>query len=182
MPDPDLAPTPGQTIGPFFHYSLPYDGDSDLVAPGSPGAIRFHGVVLDGAGVPIPDALVEIRQADAQGHVPQVEGSLHRDGMTFTGWGRAATDPGGRYAFVTVEPAARFIAVTVFARGLLNRLFTRAYLPGAEDAFLSSLPQERARTLVAEREPEGDLRFDIVLQGGDGSAETVFLTYPRHDA
>lgn len=181
MPERDLVPTPGQTIGPFFHYALPYDGGPELVAPGSAGAIRLHGIVLDGDGVPIPDALVEIRQADARGHVPEVEGSLRRDGMTFTGWGRAATDPGGRYAFVTVEPAAPFIAVTVFARGLLNRLFTRAYLPGVQDSFLSSLLDERRRTLVTEREPNGDLRFDIVLQGHDGHAETVFLSYPRHE-
>jgi protocatechuate 3,4-dioxygenase alpha subunit len=178
MPERDLTATPGQTIGPFFHYALPYDGGPELVPPGSPGAIRLHGTVVDGDGVPIPDAMIEIRQADAQGNVSTAEGSLHRDGMTFTGWGRAGTDPGGRYAFVTVEPDAPFFAVTVFARGLLNRLFTRAYLPDAEDPFLSSLDPERASTLVAVREPNGDLRFDIVLQGDD---ETVFLTYPRHE-
>lgn len=179
MTERDLTPTPGQTIGPFFHYALPYDGGEELVPPGSPGSIRLHGTVLDGDGAPIPDAMVEIRQADADGNVSAAEGSLRRDGMTFTGWGRAATDPGGRYAFVTVEPDAPFIAVTVFARGLLNRLFTRVYLPDAHDPFLSSLDPERARTMVAVREPNGDLRFDIVLQGDD---ETVFLTYPRHQA
>jgi protocatechuate 3,4-dioxygenase alpha subunit len=179
MPERDLTATPGQTIGPFFHYALPYDGGNELVPPGAAGAIRLHGTVYDGAGEPIPDAMIEIRQADARGDVPEAEGSLHRDGMTFTGWGRAETDPGGRYAFVTVEPGAPFVAVTVFARGLLNRLFTRAYLPGASDAFLDALPEERRSTLVAEREPNGDLRFDIVLQG---ERETVFLAYPRHEA
>ncbi|MEP6816771.1 MAG: protocatechuate 3,4-dioxygenase subunit alpha [Marmoricola sp.] len=179
MPEHDLIPTPGQTIGPFFHNALSYDGGAELVPPGSAGAIRFHGTVLDGAREPVPDALVEIRQADTEGDVPKVEGSLHRGGKTFTGWGRAATDRDGRYAFVTVEPDAPFIAIAVFARGLLNRLFTRAYLPGAEDAFLSSLSDERRSTLVAVRDPNSDLRFDIVLQG---DAETVFLTYPRHRA
>jgi len=180
---PDLEPTPGQTVGPFFGFSLPYPGDSHLVPPGSAGAIRLHGTVYDGAGDPVPDALVEIRQADASGVVPRVEGSIARDGV-FTGWGRAATDPGGRYAFTTIEPGPdragwpAFFAVTVFARGLLDRLSTRAYLPSPEldaDPFLAGLPEDRRATLVAVRD-DGGLHFDIHLQGED---ETVFLTYPR---
>lgn len=171
-----LAATPGQTIGPFFHEALPFIKGQELVQPSSPGAIRFHGTVFDGAGVPVPDALVEIRQADNSGAVPTAEGSLGR-ARGFTGWGRSATDLRGRYTFTTVEPGASFIAVVVFARGLLNRLFTRAYLPGAADEFLSSLDADQRRTLLAEREPDGNLRFDIRLQGED---ETVFLTFPRH--
>ncbi|MFE1952757.1 protocatechuate 3,4-dioxygenase subunit alpha [Streptomyces sp. NPDC059524] len=178
-----LAPTPGQTVGPFFHYALPYEGGSTLVPPGSAGAIRLYGTVYDGDGTPVPDALIEIRQADPQGRTPRVEGSLHRDGR-FTGWGRAATDPGGRYAFTTVEPTrtdagAVFFAVTVFARGLLDRLFTRAYLPGESDAFLAGLPEADRSTLRAVRDEDGHLRFDIHLQGAH---ETVFLHYPRHAA
>jgi protocatechuate 3,4-dioxygenase, alpha subunit len=184
-----LTPTPGQTIGPFFGYALPFAGDNELVPPGSPGAIRFHGTVIDGAGAPVPDALLEIWQADSDGEVPTVTGSLHRDRWTFTGWGRASTDSEGRYSFTTVEPAvpqpnsAAFFAVTVFARGLLNRLFTRAYVPTerlASDRFLGSLPAERRDTLIAKRDERG-LRFDIRLQAGvDGGAETVFLRYPGH--
>lgn len=179
-----LKATPGQTIGPFYGYALPFDGDSELVPQSFPGAIRFHGTVVDGAGAPVPDALLEIWQADADGSVPQAHGSLHRDGWTFTGWGRAATDDAGHYSFTTVEPgptkpgAPAFIAVTVFGRGLLNRLFTRAYLPaGPQDRLLSSVPAERRHTLVAERDHQG-LRFDIRLQGG--ADETVFLAYPEH--
>ncbi len=135
-----VTPHPGQTIGPFFGYALPYDAGSELVPPGSPGAIRLHGRVLDGAGQPVPDALLELWQVDADGVVSRETGSLRRDGFTFTGWGRAATDNDGRYVFSTVAPgasvpgAAPFFAVTVFARGLLNRLFTRAYLPDDETA------------------------------------------------
>lgn len=173
-----LTPTPGQTIGPFFHFALAFERGHELVPPTTPGAVRFHGTVYDGAGQPIPDALIEIRQADATGDVPVVEGSRRRDGV-FTGWGRCATDSVGRYSFTTLEPGTPFIAVAVFARGLLNRLFTRAYLPGAADSFLDALPSERVATLVAVREPNGDLRFDIRLQG---EAETVFVTYPRHSA
>ena len=156
-----LTPTPGQTIGPFFGYALPFERDNELVPPATPGAIRFHGTVTDGAGAPVPDALLEIWQAGADGTVPSSSGSLRRDGWTFTGWGRASTDPEGRYSFTTVEPvatqpdSAAFFAVTVFARGLLNRLFTRAYVPDdrlAADRLLSSLPAERRDTLIAKRD------------------------------
>ncbi|WP_153505698.1 protocatechuate 3,4-dioxygenase subunit alpha [Cumulibacter manganitolerans] len=177
----DPQPTPGQTVGPFFHDALPYAGDSHLVPPGSSGTVRLHGTVYDGAGKPVPDALLELRQADAVGAIPVVEGSLRRDGR-FTGWGRSATDAGGHYAFTTVEPggvdgAAPFFSVMVLARGLLDRLYTRAYLPGASDAFLDRLTADEAHTLRAIREDDGSLRFDVHLQG---EHETVFLRFPRH--
>ena len=164
-----LAPTPGQTIGPFFGYALPYDGGNQLVPPTRPDAIRLHGRVLDGAGDPVPDALLEIWQADSGGGVPQDAGSLHRDGFTFTGWGRAATDRTGHYQFTTLRPggATPYFAVTVFARGLLDRLFTRAYLPGAAPAALASLD--------AEADDRGFV-FDIRLQGAN---ETVFLSFAQ---
>ncbi|QGN57442.1 protocatechuate 3,4-dioxygenase subunit alpha [Nostocoides sp. HKS02] len=191
MPDLAGAPspraaTPGQTVGPFFHYALPYDQDHELVPPATPDAIRLHGVVYDGSGAPIPDSLVEIRQADRNGQVPAVEGALRRDGMVFAGWGRCATDAGGRYAFTTIAPGpsgrdgAAFFSVVVVARGLLDRLFTRAYVPGPhlqDDPLLASLPADRRDSLVATREPDGGLRFDLHLQG---EAETVFLTFPGH--
>ena len=180
-----LTATPGQTIGPFFGYALPFERDNELVPPASPGAIRLHGTVFDGAGAPVPDALLEIWQADADGVVPSATGSLRRDGWTFTGWGRASTDDEGRYSFTTVRPgvtqagSAPFFAVTIFARGLLNRLFTRAYLPGehlASEPLLASLPGNRRNTLIAATDQHG-LRFDIRLQGDD---ETVFLRFAGH--
>jgi protocatechuate 3,4-dioxygenase, alpha subunit len=187
-----LTATPGQTIGPFFHYALPYERGNQLVPGGSAGSLRLHGTVYDGDATPIPDALVEIRQADPAGRVPSVEGSRRRDGSDFTGWGRCATDTVGRYSFTTVEPGpvldggAAFFSVVVFARGLLNRLFTRAYLPDdaqpgealAADPLLASLGRDGER-LVAVREESGDLRFDLHLQG---DAETPFLTFPGHEA
>ncbi|CAL9372121.1 Protocatechuate 3,4-dioxygenase alpha chain [Nocardiopsis dassonvillei] len=179
---PPLRTTPGQTVGPFFHYGLPYDGDRDLVPPGSAGAVRLCGRVTDGAGNGLQDALVEIWQARPDGTVPREPGSLRRDGWTFTGFGRASTGRDGRYAFSTLEPgptepgAAAFFAVTVFGRGLTDRLFTRAYLPDdaaalAADPLLASLPAGRRSTLVAHRDARG-LVFDIRLQG---EGETVFL-------
>ena len=180
----DLTATPGQTIGPFFGYALPLDGGSELVPASHPGAVRLHGRVLDGAGDPVPDALLEIWQADAEGTVPRAAGSLRRDGWTFTGWGRAATDSTGHYSFTTVVPgpttpdAAPYVAVAVFARGLLDRLLTRAYLPGAAadaDPFLAGLPAERRATLVMAPDEHGFV-FDVRLQG---EGETVFLAHRR---
>jgi protocatechuate 3,4-dioxygenase alpha subunit len=191
---PELVATPGQTVGPFFHDALPYPGDRELVPFGSAGSLLLHGYVRDGAGEPVPDALLELRQADGRGTVPTVEGSLHRAGTSFTGWGRSTTDRSGRYWFATVEPAptrdgaAAFFAVTVFARGLLDRLFTRIYVPAdgatpaddtalAADPLLVSLDDDDRARLVAVREPDGNLRFDVHLQG---PRESVFLTYPQH--
>jgi protocatechuate 3,4-dioxygenase, alpha subunit len=183
-----LTATPGQTVGPFFGYALPFARGHELVPPGTPGAVRLTGLVSDGDGRPVPDALLEIWQADANGDVSSASGSLHRDGWTFTGWGRASTDDAGFYSFSTVEPGptapgrAAFFHVTVFARGLTNRVFTRAYVPAdalAHDPFLASLPAERRDTLIASRDEHG-LRFDIQLQGTAATPETVFLRYPGH--
>lgn len=177
--------TPGQTIGPFFGYSLPYDGGEELVDRTHPGAVRLHGTVFDGAGAPVPDALLEIWQADEHGSIPRRAGSLHRDGYTFTGFGRAATDGAGDYQFTTVEPGRPegaglpFIAVVVFSRGLLDKLHTRIYLPEHADEFesdavLGTLDPKRRATLIASREPDGNLLFNVHLQGEE---ETVFLDF-----
>lgn len=187
---PPLDPTPGQTVGPFYHYALPVPGGEHLVPVGSPGSVRLHGVVTDGEGAGIQDALLEIWQADASGRIGQEPGSLSGDPGRFTGWGRTSTWRDGTYAFSTVEPGATseggapFIAMVVFARGLLDRLFTRVYLPEhsealAGDPLLASLDADRRSTLIATREADGSLRFDVRLQG---EGETVFLRYPRHEA
>ncbi len=171
--------TPSQTVGPFFGYALPYDGGEDLVPAHHPNAVRLHGTVYDGDGAPVPDSLVEIWQADANGTIPDARGSLTRDGYTFTGFGRSATTRDGGYSFTTVEPgavgdAAPFFACIVFARGLTDKLHTRIYLPGADDGFLRSLPAERRATLIARRQSDGSLHHDIHLQGEE---ETVFLDF-----
>lgn len=177
-------PTPGQTVGPFFAFGLDYERKHEIAFPHSPGAIVLAGTVIDGAGAPIPDAIVEIFGADSDGTVPRSRGSLRRDGHTFTGFGRSATTDEGRYEFWTRNPGsltgeAPFFAALVFARGLPDKLHTRIYLPEdpdrlARDPLLSSLaPAERA-SLVATRTPGGGLHFDIRLQG---EKETVFLAY-----
>ena len=157
---PALPPTAGQTVGPFFGYALPYDRDSELVPPGHPRAVRLSGRVIDGAGQPVPDALLELWQPDEAGSVVQQEGSLRRDGWTFTGWGRASTDDTGtlhlHHAANPVPSRARRRSslITLFARGLPNRLFTRAYLPQDAavldaDPLLSSLPEAERATLIS---------------------------------
>jgi protocatechuate 3,4-dioxygenase, alpha subunit len=186
----ESACTPGQTVGPFLDLGLPYPGDSDVVGDGDPRAIRLHGTVYDGADAIVPDALVEIWQPDGAGHIVRQAGSLrrgdHQDHAAFTGWGRCATDAAGRYGFTTLAPGSviagrpPFFALTVFARGLLNRLFTRAYLPGGDldaDPLLACVEPERRATLLCTAENASGrpgYRFDIHLQGPH---ETVFLTY-----
>lgn len=176
--------TAGQTIGPFFGFGLPYERDNEIAHPWSPGSIVLSGTVYQGDGTPIPDCMLEIWQADADGTIPAVRGSLHRDGYGFTGFGRTATNDEGRYTFWTRNPGsvdggAPFFAVIVFARGLPDKLHTRIYLPDDEaalaaDPLLSSLtPAERA-TLIAVRTEDGGLRHDLHLQG---ERETVFLAY-----
>jgi protocatechuate 3,4-dioxygenase alpha subunit len=180
-----LVPTPGQTVGPFFGYALPFDRDNELVPRSHPSAVRLHGQVTDGQGRGVPDALLELWQAAPDGSVVQQTGSLHRDGWTFTGWGRTSTDADGNYLFTTLRPGASqpgrapFFALIILARGLLNRLFTRAYLPDdaealADDPLLSSLEPEGRETLVCLPDDHG-YAFDVRLQGDN---ETVFLRYP----
>src|SRR5215218_4300014 len=132
---PPLVQTPSQTIGPFFGFALPLDGGPQLVSATTPGAIRLHGTVLDGAGEPIPDALLELWQADEDGSVVQEPGSRARGRGVFTGFGRAAVLADGTYEFVTLLPGpgeggARYALLTVFARGLTHHLITRAYFAG----------------------------------------------------
>lgn len=180
-----LRGTPGQTIGPFFKFGLEYEGGPYVVAPYSPKSVFITGNVYDGAGYAIPDALVEIFGADTDGTIPTKRGSLHRDGHTFTGFGRSATDDEGKYFFWTREPGATegghapFFAVMLFARGLPNKLHTRIYLPDDEEAlandpFLASLAPEERATLIATRGEDGSLRHDLWMQG---EKETVFLAY-----
>ncbi|QDP98759.1 protocatechuate 3,4-dioxygenase subunit alpha [Microlunatus elymi] len=181
--NPTLKPTPGQTVGPFFGFALPYEQGPELVTAGVAGAIRLYGTIRDGAGTPIPDALLEIWQPDADGNIIERPGSLQRDGWTFTGFGRAATARDGSYNFTTIEPgptaagAAPFIALTFFARGLLDCLFTRIYLPDhpalQNDPLLTALPPDRRQSMIAIRDDHG-LRFDVCLQG---EAETVWLAF-----
>lgn len=175
--------TPSQTVGPFFGFALPRAGLNSLVPEDTPGAIRITGQVLDGAGTPVPDALIELWQTGPEGAYPR---SPHD---TFTGFGRCPTDAEGSFRFITLKPGpvpapdgtlqAPHLNVTVFARGLLRHLVTRMYFPDEEtanaaDPLLRELSAKDRATLIARPVCEDDatnLRFDLRLQG---EHETVF--------
>ena len=186
--------TPSQTVGPFFHYSLPWKGGADLVGKSDMGArpdlfpvVDLRGRVLDGQGKAVPDALLEIWQANGAGRYASP--ADRRDGLSldphFIGFGRASTSAEGEYHFRTMRPGrvpgpaatlqAPHIALSVFGRGLLKRLATRIYfsdcLENDADPILMSVPARRRETLIARRRGN-DWWFDIVLQG---TGETVFF-------
>jgi protocatechuate 3,4-dioxygenase, alpha subunit len=145
-------------------------------AAGASGAIQVHGVITGEDGRPVPDALVETRPAADDNNATTTSGLLRCNGQTFTRPNSAITDQRGRYSVRMVPPrasehgAAPFIAVSVHARGLLDRLITRAYLPGchlAKDSLLRRLPAERRQALIATRDEIG-FRFDITLRSANG--------------
>lgn len=190
MTDPATSfVTPSQTVGPFFSYALPYEAGNEIAAADARGAFRLHGRVLDGNGEPVPDALVEIWQADPDGNLA-AESGIYSAPSEFRGFGRSGTDEEGRYWFRTVKPGpvatadgrpqAPHLGVTVFARGLLRQLYTRIYFPdeaaaNSTDPLLADLDPTRHHTLVATPDGEGGLVFDIHLQDHEGEKETVFL-------
>lgn len=170
--------TPSQTVGPFFAFGLPWPGGPKAVPEGTPGAVWLLGRVLDGAGDPVPDALIETWQADPQGQYAA---------GGFRGFARCPTDVDGRWAILTVKPGAvsgpdgttqaPHVAMSVFARGLLDRVVTRVYFPdetdaNAADTVLNSVADPVLRATLVAGVVEGAYVFDIRLQG---EGETVFL-------
>jgi protocatechuate 3,4-dioxygenase alpha subunit len=166
--------TPSQTVGPFLSIGLPWPDGPTVVPEGTPGAIMITGTVYDGAGTPVPDALIETWQADPQGRFNHPDSPQPTD---FRGFGRCPTDSQGNYWILTLPPGALpgqapHIDVSVFARGLLNRVVTRIYFPeNLNDPELDSVPEDRRHTLIAAPTENG-YRFDIRMQGQD---ETVFF-------
>lgn len=165
------VPTPSQTIGPFFHDALLATELSRLVPLEYPGAIKITGVVYDGSGEPVTDAMVEIQDPN-----PTKDSS---------GFGRSDTTNGGEFSFIMLKPGpvagldgdtqAPHLLVSVFARGLLKRLVTRVYFPderaaNAADPVLSSIEDAKLRETLVARAVEGGFRFDIRLQGAGQTA------------
>jgi protocatechuate 3,4-dioxygenase, alpha subunit len=140
--------TPSQTVGPYFSIGLCLRPANEL----APDGVRLAGRVLDGAGEPVRDALVELWHPDV-------------------GFGRCGTDHEGRFEFLVAESPDGYFEVMVFARGLLRQVVTRMYFPGSEDDFLASLAERDRSTLVAVLDGDS-LRFDVRLQG---ERETVFF-------
>ena len=185
--------TPSQTVGPFLAIGLPWPDGPFVVPPGTAGAIVISGQVLDGNGTPVPDALVETWQADPDSrfdHPDDPRGAAAPAVAGFRGFGRSATDLDGNYLINTLRPGALpcqdgrieapHLDVSVFARGLLDRVVTRIYFPAekanAADPVLAAIEDpDRRATLIAVAHPdrpESEFRFDIRLQG---ERETVFF-------
>jgi protocatechuate 3,4-dioxygenase alpha subunit len=187
----DSMPTPSQTVGPFFHLGCTdHASVGSLVTAATKGErIRLTCSVLDGNGAPVPDAMIEIWQANAEGRYNHPE-DLQQKSLdpSFTGFGRLATDENGKCMFETIRPGrvpgntgtlqAPHINVSVFARGVLKRLPTRIYFAGepanSDDPVLALVPAERRGTLLAQAEVgrPNEWLFDIHLCGGH---ETVFF-------
>ena len=185
--------TASQTVGPFFAPALLREDArrNVLVSPETSGErIRIEGRVLDGGGLPVDDAMVEIWQANAHGRYnhPSDTGPAQLD-PSFLGFGRSGTNEDGTYWFETIRPGpvpfdkermqAPHIGVIVFSRGLLNHLVTRLYFEdeptNADDPVLQLVSEDRRATLLAKRQSNGDTpiyRFDIILQG---EGETTFF-------
>jgi protocatechuate 3,4-dioxygenase, alpha subunit len=197
-----LQATTSQTVGPYFQIGLARFYIDDLTRPGVAGeTMEIVGRVFDGDGQPVPDGVIEIWQADAEGkyahpeflqeseNIQETGGQAKepgRDQSAFRGFGRVPTQADGSFHFKTIKPGrlaapdgtlqAPHIAVSVFARGLLRRLVTRVYFPdeasNAEDFALKLVEAARRHTLIAKKLSEGRLEWNVVLQGID---ETVFF-------
>lgn len=185
-----LHATSSQTVGPFFLIGLGPGFIPIVAGPEIPGEhVVISGRVLDGDGQPVPDALIETWQADANGVYAAAEDSrANAVAEGFTGFGRVPTDAEGRFTLTTIKPGrvpgpgetlqAPHLVVLVFMRGLLRHLVTRLYFPdepsNAEDPVLALVPAARRATLIAQRDAikDGALNWDIHLQGED---ETVFF-------
>ena len=187
-----LVPTPSQTVGPFFHLGLARAEWADLSTDNPAGErIAIEGRVIDGDGAPVPDALIELWQANAAGRYNHPDDHQEDKPIEphFRGFGRVATDSEGRFRVVTVKPGAvpgrgnalqaPHINIALFARGLLKHLYTRIYFAdeaaNASDPLLASIEDDSARRSLLARREGGSAavyRFDIVLQGDN---ETAFL-------
>ena len=183
----DHGLSPSQTVGPYLSIGLLGDLITpDLIDPSDPRAVRVSGTLLDGAGAPVPDGMIEIWQANTVGrydHPSDTREELPLE-QGFRGFGRCGTVGAGRFAFTTLKPGpvpwpgggmqAPHLLVGVFARGLLKRAATRMYFPdemdaNAVDPVLSRLEPQARATLVATPGSDGSLQFDIRLQGSDAT-------------
>jgi len=185
-----LQATTSQTVGPYFRIGCTWLNRDEIAGKGVAGeSVTIKGSVLDGDGNGVPDAMLEIWQANSHGKYAHPEDHQNKPAeQGFIGFGRIPTDDQGRFRFTTIKPGqvpgpggklqAPHLVVSIFARGLLRRLVTRIYFPddpsNVGDYALGLVEPQRRDTLVARRISgrEGTLSWDVVLQGEN---ETVFF-------
>jgi protocatechuate 3,4-dioxygenase alpha subunit len=185
-----LVTTTSQTVGPFFKIGFEWLNCDNLVGEGVSGErITIQGRIFDGDGIPVPDAILEIWQANAHGKYDHPEDTQNKPVEPgFKGYGRVPVTAAGMFRFTTIKPGpvpgpngneqAPHLVISVFMRGLLKRLVTRMYFPGdarnASDPILNLVEPARRSTLIAKRTAgaPGTLEWNILLQAPD---ETVFF-------
>lgn len=185
-----LHATPSQTVGPYYRLGLePLYRQQIAPAHAAGTHVQISGRIVDGAGAPVADAVLEVWQADAGGiYAHAADGRCEAHDPSFDGWGRVPTDARGRFSFSTIKPGrvagpdgkqqAAHLTVLVFMRGLLRGVLTRLYFADdpqlGSDPILALVPAERRATLLAQPHPGGAYTWDIHMQG---DAETVFFRY-----
>lgn len=184
-----LRASGSQTVGPFFSIGFAWLYCDNLAGPDVSGEhVTIRGRILDGDGQPVPDALLEVWQANAHGKYAHPEDTQDKPVESgFRGFGRIPADTEGKFQFSTIKPGsvpgpdgqlqAPHIVVSVFSRGLLVRLVTRIYFPdepaNSEDFVLKLVEPARRGTLIAKKEQQdGLLEWNVILQG---PGETVFF-------
>ena len=183
-----LPATTSQTVGPFFRIGLHWLDQNNLAPEGVAGErFAIQGRVLDGDGIPVPDAVLEIWQANSHGKYAHPEDTQDKPVESgFSGFGRVPTDNDGAFRFATIKPGpvpgpngkdqAPHLMISIFMRGLLKRLTTRMYFPNdsrnASDPILNLVDPSRRATLIANSVGAGQLEWNVVLQG---THETVFF-------
>ena len=187
-----LLTTASQTLGPFGAIIFDPTEVRDIAPAGVAGErITVRGRIVDGDGLAVSDATLEIWQANSHGkyaHPEDVQEKPLED--NFKGFGRVSTTRDGTFQFTTIKPGcvpglneatqAPHLTLVIFMRGLLKHLVTRVYFEGetanTEDPILKLVPEQRRATLVAAKQAGAQNAFEwhVHLQG---EHETVFFDW-----
>lgn len=189
-----LGHTLSETTGPVFGHLDVAEHEQDLTRqhadPPVGQRMILHGRVLDGDGKGVPDALLEIWQANSAGrYIHKWDPYDAPLDPNFSGVGRCITDKDGQYRLVTIKPGPypfgnhynawrpSHIHFSVFGPAFTTRLITQMYFPGdpllPQDPIFNAIRDERARQrVICDFDLDATVadwanayRFDIVLRG-----------------